>query len=79
MVTEVIEWIWATEDIKRNAIDANLFQNLEQTRKVAKIDDLNEWLAANVVDIQAAEPVADGLGEGLAAAHREIEELKDKL
>jgi hypothetical protein len=72
-------WIRAMEDVQLEIIDANLSESLEQADKFPKICDLIESLAAKVKDLEATEPVRDGLSRELAAAQREIEELEEEL
>jgi len=75
---QAINWIWATEDVQLELIDANLSESLEQAEKFTKICDLNESLATEVKDVRATEPVRDGPSRESEAAQQEIEEFEDE-
>jgi len=74
-----INWIRATGDVQLDIIDDNLSESLEQAEKFAKICDLNERLATKVNDLEATEPIRDGLTRDLVPAQREIEQLVEEL
>jgi len=76
---QALNGIRATEEVQSEIIDANLSERLEPAEKIAKICDVNEWLAAKVKDLEATEPVQDGPSRDLVAAQREIEELDGEL
>ena len=74
-----INWIRATEDVQLEIFDANLSESLEQAEIFGKICDLNESLAAKVKDLEATEPVRDGLSKKSEATQREIDEFDKEL
>jgi len=74
-----INWIIATRDVQLEIIDRNLSESLEEAEKFAKICKLNKSFATKVKDLEAAEPVQDGLSRELVAAQQELEELEEKL
>jgi len=63
-------------DLQLEIIDMNLLESLNQANKMTKICDLNQSLAAEVIDLKATKPSQDCLSNKVAAAHWEIEELE---
>jgi len=76
---QAIHRITGTEDIQMEIIDFHLSESLKKAEKFNEICILNESLASNVKDLEAAELVQDGMGQELAVAHQEIEELEEEL
>jgi len=79
LLDQAINWIRATEDVQLEIIEANLSESLEQAEKFATICHINKSFAAKVTDLEATEPVRDGLSRELEATQRELEELEEEL
>ena len=78
MSDQAINWLKAEENRQLEIINAELLESLKHTKKFAKIYNLNNYLAAKVKDLEAAEPIQD-LNKELAAAYHKIDKLEEEL
>jgi hypothetical protein len=75
---QVIILIKNNKDVQQVIIDSGLLESLKQAEKFSKVCELNECSAADVIELEAAEPV-HGLNKELVAAHQAIDKLEEEL